>query len=148
MIAKQELHSASRVVLVVDDDLHVLKVTSRMLVGAGYQPVEATTPAEALVIATQIKLDVFLLDAILPGISGPDLADELAKAQGEAKIVFMSGLDPLSVWVAFGRPCQVLRKPFTSEELIRKIETPAAAALDGANLVREWPPTTESKIWK
>ncbi len=127
MPAKHAPQSAGRVVLIVDDDPKVLRMTSQILATAGYHPLEATTPAEALGLAAQIKIDVFLVDAILPAMSGPDLADELSQLQREAKTVFMSGLDPIAVWLAFGEPCQVLRKPFTREELICKIEKPTEA---------------------
>lgn len=128
MGAQDDLDSASHVVLVVDDDPQVLRMTSHLLTLAGYQTLEAGTPAEALAIAAQIKIDVLLVDAVLPGMSGPDLAEELSKSQTFEKTIFMSGLDPIAVWMAFGKPCQVLQKPFSREELIRKIEVPSTGA--------------------
>jgi len=127
---KHGLQFTGRVVLIVDDDPQVLKMTSRMLASAGYQTVEAATPAEAFALVTQVKIDIFLLDAILPGMNGADLAEELSKSQQSATTVFMSGLDAMAVWMAFGKPCQVLQKPFSSEQLICKLEAtgPVASA--------------------
>jgi len=81
-------------------------------------------------LVTQVKIDIFLLDAILPGMNGADLAEELSKSQQSATTVFMSGLDAMAVWMAFGKPCQVLQKPFSSEQLICKLEAtgPVASA--------------------
>jgi len=136
MFARCGLESAGKVVLIVDDDAQVLKMTSLLLASAGYETVEATTPAEALALATQIKFDVLLVDAVLPGMSGPDLADELSISQVFAKIVFMSGLDPIAILMAFGKPCVVLQKPFSSKDLLSKIRLPGKIESPGAVVLR------------
>ncbi len=127
---QQDWELREKVVLIVDDDPHVLRLASGLLSSAGYQTLEAGSPGEALAIATQVKIDILLVDAVLPGRSGPDLAEELLKLQPLGKMVFMSGLDPMAVWMAYGKPCQVLQKPFSRAELLGKMELPSAMASD------------------
>lgn len=125
---QQDGESRETVVLIVDDDPHVLGLTSQLLSSAGYQTLEAGSPEQALALMTQVKIDILLIDAVLPGRSGPDLAEELLTLQPVGKMVFMSGLDPLAVWMAYGKPCQVLKKPFSRAELLGRMELPGAMA--------------------
>ena len=131
MYVKQDLKSAGKVVLIVDDDRAVLEITSRLLSAAGYQTVEATTPAQAIGLAALVKIDILLVDAVLPDMSGPDLVEELSKLQVFETTVLMSGLDSLEVWMACGRPCQVLQKPFSRAELLGKVEMTGAVSSAG-----------------
>lgn len=91
-------------VLIIDDDLQVLNMISGVLARDGCQTVEATTPAEALGIATQVRINILLVDAVLPEMSGPDLLAELSKLQEFEKAFLMSGLDSLAVRMACGKP--------------------------------------------
>jgi YesN/AraC family two-component response regulator len=84
---------------------------------------EAGDGEEALALAGQYKKPIHLLltDMIMPGMNGPAVAEKLASVHPEAKVLFMSGytgfvsrglVDPHAVLVS---------KPFTREELLRKI---------------------------
>jgi len=66
-------------IMVVDDSLTVRKITSRMLVRAGYQVVTATDGVDALEKLEEITPDVMLLDIEMPRMDGFALARELRR---------------------------------------------------------------------
>jgi chemosensory pili system protein ChpA (sensor histidine kinase/response regulator) len=66
-------------IMVVDDSLTVRKITSRMLVRAGYQVVTATDGVDALEKLEEVTPDVMLLDIEMPRMDGFALARELRR---------------------------------------------------------------------
>jgi chemosensory pili system protein ChpA (sensor histidine kinase/response regulator) len=66
-------------IMVVDDSLTVRKITSRMLVRAGYQVVTATDGVDALEKLEEFTPDVMLLDIEMPRMDGFALARELRR---------------------------------------------------------------------
>ncbi len=86
--------SRTDVVLIVDDVPDNLSLLHDALDEAGYTVLVATHGEAALLRATQAVPDIILLDAIMPGIDGFEVARRL-KAQPETAhipIVFMTGL--------------------------------------------------------
>ena len=117
-------HQATATVLVVEDEASLRTFTCTLLQNSGYTVLEAGDGDEALTLAGQYKQPIHLLltDMIMPGMNGPAVAGKLASLHPEAKVLFMSGytgfvsrglIDPHAVLVS---------KPFTREELLRKIE--------------------------
>ena len=117
-------HQATATVLVVEDEASLRTFTCTLLQNSGYTVLEAGDGDEALTLAGQYKPPIHLLltDMIMPGMNGPAVAGKLASLHPEAKVLFMSGytgfvsrglIDPHAVLVS---------KPFTREELLRKIE--------------------------
>jgi len=66
-------------IMVVDDSLTVRKITSRMLIRAGYQVVTATDGVDALEQLEDFTPDVMLLDIEMPRMDGFALARELRR---------------------------------------------------------------------
>jgi chemosensory pili system protein ChpA (sensor histidine kinase/response regulator) len=67
-------------IMVVDDSLTVRKITSKMLVRAGYQVVTATDGVDALEQLEEFTPDVMLLDIEMPRMDGFALAKELRRS--------------------------------------------------------------------
>jgi nitrogen-specific signal transduction histidine kinase/CheY-like chemotaxis protein len=113
----------SETVLLVEDDHRVRAVLSRMLNARGYQLLIARDGNEAMALAKshEGRIDLVLSDVVMPGPSGPEIADLVRRRFAGAKALFMSGhtdhraLD--------GRDLQVeghfIQKPFASESLAR-----------------------------
>jgi two-component system NtrC family sensor kinase len=80
-------------VLVVDDDEPVRSFVGRTLQQAGYEVVSASSSREALrLFNARPRFDVFVLDVMMPGISGDELG-RLARARNpDAKILYFTGL--------------------------------------------------------
>ncbi len=101
-------------VLVVEDDSNVLAFIDRMLTQNGHTVLAAEDPDQARSVLAEHggKADVLLVDIVLPGSNGLDFA-RAAKEQNPSRspAVLRSGLGP------------VLRKPFTSEELLKTIDS-------------------------
>ena len=60
------------VVLVVDDELFVLRALRRVLEHAGFVVVSAASPVEAMCVMDDMKVDVVVTDERMPGVSGVD----------------------------------------------------------------------------
>jgi chemosensory pili system protein ChpA (sensor histidine kinase/response regulator) len=67
-------------IMVVDDSLTVRKITSRMLIRAGYQVVTANDGIDALEQLEEFTPDVMLLDIEMPRMDGFALAKELRRS--------------------------------------------------------------------
>jgi nitrogen-specific signal transduction histidine kinase/CheY-like chemotaxis protein len=112
-------------ILVVEDDDTVREIVRRILSGAGYRVLQAPTPAEALALCERpdTRIDALLTDAIMPGMAGSQLIDQVHRIHPGLPTVLMSGYT--SSWLP-GEPAAasstpLLRKPFTPPTLLRQI---------------------------
>jgi PAS domain S-box-containing protein len=80
-------------VMLVEDDPGVREMTRRVLAGAGYLVIacadgDAAIAAEA---AHRGRIDLLLTDVIMPGLSGPKLADQITAQRRGIEVILMSG---------------------------------------------------------
>ena len=120
-----ETQRGTETVLVVEDEESVRKLTSHVLRRRGYDVLEAANAGEALLVCEQHHSSIPLLitDIVMPGMSGPDLADRLRPLHPEMKILFTSGYTDAPA-VEHGLSTHTmafLQKPFTPAELARKV---------------------------
>ena len=74
----EEINTALKLVLVVEDDLEFGSFLVQMIhEETPYRVILATSGIEALNIVMHLKCDLFLLDYLLPGMSGLELYDRL-----------------------------------------------------------------------
>ena len=91
--------------------------------GSGYEVLPAQTMEEAIAAARRTNsIDLLVVDAVMPEISGPELAEILLFLRPNMKILFITGLDGLAIRLAFERPCAFLQKPFSVTTLVTKID--------------------------
>jgi CheY-like chemotaxis protein/DNA-binding CsgD family transcriptional regulator len=117
--------SAADVVLIVDDVPDNLSVLHDALDEAGYTVLVATHGEAALQRALQAQPDIVLLDAVMPGLDGFEVARRL-KAQPETAhipIVFMTGLTETEHVVAAFEAGGVdyVTKPIRPREVLARI---------------------------
>jgi len=112
-------------ILLVEDEIAVLRVTARMLRLLGYHVLEAAHGVHALEIvrAEQRTIDLLLTDVIMPEMDGVALAQHLQSLRPDIRVLFMSGysadlLPPQSSRQA-GTP--LVQKPFAWGTLARAI---------------------------
>lgn len=112
-------------VLVVEDDPNVLAFIDRMLTQSGHTVLAAEDPAHARFVLAEHggKPDLLLVDIVLPGANGLDFARAAKKENPALKIVFMTGLIHQSPKVLRSGLGPVLHKPFSSQELLKTIES-------------------------
>jgi two-component system, cell cycle sensor histidine kinase and response regulator CckA len=112
-------------VLLVEDEASLRKLTRDVLQEMGYAVREAVDATQALEIAKESPaIDLLLTDVVMPGMSGRALADALAISHPNTRVLFMSGYiyGGIAEPGALDAGMTILRKPFTREELIRRVE--------------------------
>jgi len=115
----------NKLILVVEDNEAVLKVTASMLESIGYRTITATTGDEALHIITQRSdIDLLLSDVMLPGsINGPTLGDQALLIRPQLKVLFNSGYaeQALQNRGTLDKNVNLISKPFRKMQLASKI---------------------------
>ncbi len=112
-------------VLLVEDAAAVRAVTHQALARQGYTVLDAPNGAEALRIAASHPGPIHLLltDVVMPGLSGRQLSDQLARLRPDTKVLYTSGYTDDAV-VRHGvleSGIAYLQKPFTVDGLARKV---------------------------
>ena len=79
------------VVLLVDDEAHILSALQRTLRREGYELLARTSPSEALRVLAARAVDVVVSDQKMPGGSGIELLREIAARQPSTKRVLLTG---------------------------------------------------------
>jgi CheY-like chemotaxis protein len=134
--------TAGETILVVEDDELVGQMMKRALELAGYRVLHAGGPSEALALVKQTaeKINLLLIDLVMPEMSGRDLAEEIERVIPGVAALFTSGYTDgeiqrrglLAPGAAF------IQKPLTPQSLVRAVQrtlrtaSPQAAALGDA----------------
>jgi len=112
-------------VLVVEDEGMVRDMTARVLDRAGYTVLLARNAAEALAIIGEDAdpIDVLVTDVVMPGMSGPDLAEEVLGRYPGMGIVLVSGYTAASLKLddVLARGAIFVSKPFNPSDLVRAV---------------------------
>jgi PAS domain S-box-containing protein len=123
--------TGTETVLVVEDDDIVRGFTTTVLRDAGYEAVSARHPSEAIEFASTHVDPIHLVisDVVMPGMSGPDLAEKLEAARPGISVLFVSGYTENAV-VHHGLTARVpfLHKPFTPTDLLDRVRSILDAA--------------------
>jgi CheY-like chemotaxis protein len=119
-----------RSALIVEDEPAVRDVTSRLLERSGVAVVAVSNGDEALAAARSRHFDVLVTDAVMPGMSGIELADRVYEQDPGVGIVILSGYtaETLDLERAISRGAQSLGKPVTSRTLLAAVVSAVAAA--------------------
>jgi CheY-like chemotaxis protein len=122
-----------RVVLVVDDEELVCRLTARVLTEAGFRVVEAHSGAQAVALLSTLGTAAGLVvsDIAMPSMSGVELAATMAERWPTVPILLVSGHGgPQN-----GYRGPFLAKPFTAEALLSAIASVLASS-DGRTISR------------
>jgi len=117
--------SGHEVVLVVEDDSAVRRLSERILRAAGFRVLSAASGGDALVVCEQEgdRIDLMLADVVMPRMSGPELARRVKAQWPHIKVLFMSGYtdDALGQHGVLGPEVAFISKPFTPVMLASKV---------------------------
>lgn len=108
-------------ILVVDDDDALRRAACRMLLKAGYEPLEARSGTEALETWHKTR-DVALLltDMVMPSMTGTELTKRLLAKQPNLRVVYMTGYAVTDTpGGAAGVGHRILPKPFRERRLLK-----------------------------
>ena len=112
------------IVLVVDDDVSVREALGSLIRSAGLK-VETFASAQEFLARPRADLpSCLVLDVRLPGLSGLDLQKQLAEANLEIPIIFITGHGnvPAAVQAMKAGALEFLTKPFTDRDLLDAIQ--------------------------
>jgi two-component system cell cycle sensor histidine kinase/response regulator CckA len=120
------LPGGGETILLVEDEPEVRELLRRILTQHGYHVIEARHPADALSHAEHFPATIHLLvtDVVMPGISGPQLAEQIRSSRPIMKQLYISGYTDstivhhgiLDAKVAF------LQKPIVPDALLNKVK--------------------------
>lgn len=111
--------------LVVDDDRRIRTLLCEFLQGAGYDVHGAASAAEARSILATQKIDVIILDIMMPGEDGVQLTQSLRdNGQIDVRILLLTAKDSVSdrVLGLESGADDYLTKPFDPNELLARIK--------------------------
>ena len=116
-----------RSILVVDDNEDIRNLLSLVLQKEGYEVFLAPNGSEALEIVKNNKLDLVLLDVMMPGLSGLEVLSTIraSKVQKICSLPVMmitaaSTVSDIDAAVEIGASSYII-KPFRNENLIAKV---------------------------
>lgn len=114
-------------ILVVDDNETNIEIITHILLNQGYEVAVAYDGEYALELAEALDFDLILLDILLPGISGLDVAKRLLTMERSKNtpILFLSALNETSDIVKGLETGAVdyITKPFQESEIVARIRT-------------------------
>lgn len=106
-------------ILIIDDDVHISSMLEEALQHEGYTVYKAFSGTEALLVLSQNKPDLILLDLMLPGLSGEEL---LPHIKDIPVIVVSAKVDTADkVGLLLGGAADYITKPFDIQELLARI---------------------------
>jgi len=117
--------SPMETILVADDAPDILSLARDILKARGYTVLTANDGEEALRLAEGYAgpIHALLADVVMPGLTGPELAERLTGTRHETKVVFMSGYttEVMGQYGLLHSTAPFLGKPFTPDLLVRKV---------------------------
>jgi len=111
-------------ILIVDDELSLLKLAEEILGNQGYQIYTSVSGKDALDILCKEPIDLIISDIIMPEMDGYRLAAEVKNKFPEVKIQLVSGYHDSVVHNEIDEELQknILAKPYIASELINRTQ--------------------------
>lgn len=111
----------SQTILMVDDEELLLTMGQMLLSEFGYHVLTANSGEKALEIIAKSgrQIDLVVTDLVMPGMSGRELVERLRQLSPRLRVLSVSG------YIRHGsseEDARYLQKPFTSQELLRKVK--------------------------
>jgi PAS domain S-box-containing protein len=112
-------------ILLAEDDEIVRRLVIEVLQRYGYQVLEASSTAEAILIGQRHSGPIHLLisDVVMPEMNGPELSIRLQRFRPEMKVLYMSGYtDSTIVQQRMADEARnFIQKPFVPDALVRRV---------------------------
>ena len=128
-VASVPLGRATEVVLVVDDDAAVRETLVEMLRSLGYRVIEAPDGHAGLhLLESEPRPDVLIVDYVMPGMSGAEVALAARRGHPALPILFSTGYADTAALREDLADLPVLRKPFGLADLASSVAALLAAS--------------------
>lgn len=129
--AREILPASTETILLVEDDLSILKLVEKLLQGLGYTVLAASSTTQAIGLGEKEsgKIHLLVTDVIMPEMNGRELADQLKSLYPDLKCLFMSGYtaNAIAHHGVLDQGVYFIQKPFSKKNL----ESAVRKALDG-----------------
>ncbi|MCA8926139.1 MAG: PAS domain S-box protein [Planctomycetes bacterium] len=127
-------HPPAQVILVAEDEDLVRGFVVRTLERSGYKVLVAKDGREAIKLCqAHDTIALAILDVVMPVLSGPDAAVELARLRPGLPVLFSSGYsDPAQFSASLPAGAAVLKKPYRVEDLLRSVRAALGDATPSA----------------
>ncbi len=117
----------SETVLVAEDDASIRQFADTILRKFGYDVIFANDGADAVekFKANSEKIDIIIMDMIMPTKSGTEAHEEIRRLRPDVKVLFMSGYSPDLLYTKgiLESGDEVLTKPLHPLDLVRKVRS-------------------------
>jgi PAS domain S-box-containing protein len=113
-------------VLVIDDDPDVRSFIAAALEEQGYRVRQANDGREGLAAIEREVPDLVVLDFIMPGMSGAEVAKQILKKRPEQPILFVSGYSETEAVKSAAPGSPLLTKPFRADALQKAVRAALA----------------------
>jgi two-component system cell cycle sensor histidine kinase/response regulator CckA len=135
--SQSSAQGAGEVILLVDDEQSIRKLSADILKHSGYQTIAASCGEEALEIFNEDRdqIDLVILDLGMPGMGGHKCMKELLKLKPDLKVLIASGYSSqarIKSTLDDGA-AGFIAKPYRSRELCDKVHALLSAADDAAS---------------
>lgn len=117
-----------KVVLIADDDPNVRKLVKFSIQNPAYDIIEATNGKDVLDKAAETKVDLAIIDALMPGLHGFEAARKLRELPGHKNIkifiltsIYKQRQYELEAKLKYGVD-EYLLKPFQPDDLRRRVK--------------------------
>jgi CheY-like chemotaxis protein len=119
------LSRGTETLLLADDTDAVRDVIGRMLEGAGYRVLDAADGHDALAIFERdpAAVDLVILDAVMPGVNGPEVFTRMRALRPDLPAIFLSGYSADTIgadWLA-AVGAELVMKPVSRHDLLTRV---------------------------
>ncbi|MCP4640909.1 MAG: response regulator [bacterium] len=112
-------------ILMAEDNAEVRSLARRVLMDAGYRVLEAEDGVEAIAVLDEYgdKIDLALLDMIMPKSSGRVVFDHIREHYPSVRVLFCSGYNPEGTHgdLVADTGAQLIQKPYQRHALLQKV---------------------------
>ncbi|HEU4695538.1 MAG TPA: PAS domain-containing protein [Sphingomicrobium sp.] len=114
-------------ILVIDDDPDVREFIAVTLEEQGYRVRQASDGREGLAALARKPADLIVIDFIMPGMSGAEVASRIRADAPDQPILFVSGYSETDAVKRAAPEAPLLAKPFRAESLHKAVRSALAA---------------------
>ena len=121
----------SKSILVIDDDQLMLKLATAFLEPRGFDVITATDGVSGMKLLRENKVDLVLLDVLMPGLDGYKVL-RLIREYSSVPVIMVTGITDKASTIKFLElgADDYVTKPFIEEELIARIQNKLKRAED------------------
>ena len=127
-IADESPQGRGETILLVEDEISILKLAKKVLNGLGYKVLAANSPKGAIQVAKEYKnkIRLILTDVVMPEMYGDELVHSLQSLYPDIKHIFMSGYTAKAIahHGVLDEGVTFIQKPFSQislAQIVRKV---------------------------